>query len=195
MKKLIVNLALLLSLGANLSLAEDTGAFIGGDLGYGAIRPSSIPGISQEGNWRYGLVAGYKEFIDGQSGYRVYANITSGPKYSGANNFREEMFNMGVNADVLHNFMDNGIVEYGFFLGLGVGYTQNSFSTALLGNTETNGFDLGFNAGFRANYASNHGLELWTRFGLIDPAQSSGGISYKMKRPYSLGLRYIFNIY
>lgn len=185
-KNFIAHLALFLSLSINSAFAY----IIGVDVSHATIRPS-MPTIAQEGNWRYGFIFGDETLNDYDLfKLKTYLNLSAGPRYSGTNGFREKMFNISINTDLIYDFIENDTNKFGFFVGLGVGYTQNTFSTNSLQKTEVNGFDLGLNAGLRAKF-QEAALELWTQTGLIDPSVSFAGIDYKIKRSYSLGLRCI----
>ena len=59
------------------------------------------------------------------------------------------------------------------------------------------GFDLGINFGLRTNIAQNHGIELYSRFGVLQQKkeQDFGGwtMTLKNQQPYAVGLRYAFS--
>ncbi|TKX29682.1 hypothetical protein CQA38_02620 [Campylobacter sp. MIT 12-5580] len=189
MKKVLTSFALVSALASSAALAEQSGAFVGIDGGYASHKAGSESGYN---GFRYGLVGGYKYFLDDNLGFRGYANLTFGTKATkGSNNPQLDRFDIGVNADVLYNFLQSGDLEYGAFGGLSLDYANNKFKIKNYGDEKANGFDLGINLGLRMNYTQTHGFELWSRFGLVGPKFDDG--DEKVKQPYAVGLRYTFN--
>ncbi|TQR22590.1 outer membrane beta-barrel protein [Campylobacter sp. MIT 97-5078] len=189
MKKVLTSFALVSALASSAALSEQSGAFGGIDGGYASHKADDDSGYS---GFRYGLVGGYKYFLDENLGFRGYANLTFGTKATkGSNNPQLERFDLGVNADVLYNFLRSGDLEYGAFGGLSLDYANNKFKVKNYGDAKANGFDLGINLGLRMNYTQTHGFELWSRFGLVGPKFDEG--DGKVKQPYAVGLRYTFN--
>ena len=95
----------------------------------------------------------------------------------------------------------------GAFLGLSLGYAHHTVKTEEQGATEQmpdikpSGFDLGINFGLRTNIAQNHGIELYSRFGVLQQKKElkdtyeygSNTQTYKAQQPYQVGLRYTFS--
>ena len=121
---------------------------------------------------------------------------------------RVKSYNIAANADTLYNFMSGNDLDFGAFLGLSLGYANHKMKMQPQGATEEppvikpNGFDLGINFGLRANIAQNHGIELYSRFALLQQKEERkevfdfGGYesaSYKIQQAYQIGLRYSFN--
>ena len=63
------------------------------------------------------------------------------------------------------------------------------------------GFDLGINFGLRTNIAQNHGIELYSRFGVLQQKKEQffpdndddWALTVKNQQPYAVGLRYAFS--
>ena len=75
-------------------------------------------------------------------------------------------------------------------------------ATEKMPDIKPSGFDLGINFGVRTNIAQNHGIELYSRFGVLQQKKElkntyEGGYSdtmtYKASQPYQVGLRYTFS--
>ncbi|TKX29621.1 hypothetical protein CQA38_02270 [Campylobacter sp. MIT 12-5580] len=197
MKKVLTSFALVSALASSAALAEQSGAFVGIDGGYASL---TVKNPNNEGNekmsgfngFRYGLVGGYKYFLDDNLGFRGYARFTHGTKNTkGSNNPQLQRYDLGVNADVLYNFLQSGDLEYGAFGGLSLDYANNKMiqKNSEDGDGKVSGFDLGINLGLRMNYTQTHGFELWSRFGVVGPKKDD----VKVTQPYSVGLRYTFN--
>ena len=189
MGKIGLSLVLVGILGATSAVAEENGAFVGVQAGYGKMefKVGGISGKITASGARYGLVAGYKQFFTPAFGVRYYALLDFG-QYEDDNGVAEPTYNFNVNADALYNFLSNDALDFGAFAGLSLGYANYY-------DSEVSGFDLGLNFGLRANIAANHGVELYSRFGLF---QQEKDIYYpfeftaKFKQPYQVGLRYTF---
>lgn len=167
---------------------------------------------------RYGVVAGYKYFINDEWGFRTYVNLATGTKYTtgdkGSNFSSTQVYNynLGLNIDALYNFAKVSDMELGAFAGVNVGYAHHDFKNKAWGDKQVDGIDAGFNLGLRANY-EQHGIELFTKFSLSEqsslvyshtqttPTTSNNGIQgieitegrYIFSQPYTIGLRYIYS--
>ena len=156
--KFAVSVALAGILGASSALAETSGAFVGVQFGFGgANAKSEYAAVATDGSgayradatksassFRYGFLAGYKQFFTEKFGLRYYGVIDFGtqsehkigPSYnvSGASpaeayfNFTETIkistLNLNANVDALYNFKQNDSFEFGVFGGLSLGYTS-----------------------------------------------------------------------
>lgn len=158
--KFAVSVALAGILGASSALAETSGAFVGVQFGLGgANAKSEYAVVSADGStdetheadatksassFRYGFLAGYKQFFTEKFGLRYYGVIDFGtqsehkigPSFnaSGASpaeayfNFTETIkistLNLNANVDALYNFKQNDSFEFGVFGGLSLGYTS-----------------------------------------------------------------------
>ena len=93
------------------------------------------------------------------------------------------------------NFISNESLDFGGFAGLSLGYSSHDFKES--GGIEPSGFDLGINLGLRTNIAKHHGIELYSRFGLLqqedDITEYGETLNVKTKQPYAVGLRYVFS--
>ncbi|TQR28189.1 outer membrane beta-barrel protein [Campylobacter sp. MIT 97-5078] len=191
MKKIFTSVAVASALLASAAVAEDSGAFVGANVAYGAAKPNS--GGSHTG-FRYGIIAGYKDFFNADFGVRYYGTFDLGTKYTkGSNNPQIETMNLYVNADALYNFAQEGDLEYGVFGGVGLGYVSHEVKNKRRGNDKPDGFDVALNLGLRTTYNYVHGFELFTRFGLLNQEATANGITSKVKQPYQVGLRYTFS--
>ena len=226
--KFAVSVALAGILGASSALAETSGAFVGLQVGYGGLEfkgendsnylnlPTKGSGSISAGGSRYGFVAGYKQFFTPEFGARYYASFDLGTDYKkditdaygDKTTIKVNSYNITANADALYNFISSNDLDLGAFLGLSLGYAHHTVKVEVQGATEKNpdikpsGFDLGINFGLRTNIAQNHGIELYSRFGVLQQKKElkntyEGGYSdtqtYKAQQPYQVGLRYTFS--
>ena len=157
--KFAVSVALAGILGASSALAETSGAFVGVQFGLGGANAKSEyatvfaagSGASYEADatksassFRYGFLAGYKQFFTEKFGLRYYGVIDFGTQsehkigpslnINGASpaeayfNFTETIkistLNLNANVDALYNFISNDSLEFGVFGGLSLGYTS-----------------------------------------------------------------------
>ena len=223
--KFMLSLAAAGILGASSAVAETSGAFVGVQAGYSTLKvkfgsenddgagnkfESSMP--TDANGFRYGFVAGYKQFFTPEFGVRYYASVDLGADYKKdvTENFRIRVksYNIAANADTIYNFISGNDLDFGAFLGLSLGYANHKMKMQPQGATEEppiikpSGFDAGINFGLRANIAQNHGIELYSRFALLQQKEERkevfdfGGYesaSYKIQQAYQIGLRYSFN--
>ena len=170
--KFAVSVALAGILGASSALAETSGAFVGVQFGLGGAnakseyaavytdgQPFGADATKSASSFRYGFLAGYKQFFTEKFGLRYYGVIDFGtqsehkigPSYnaSGASlaeiwfNFTETIkistLNLNANVDALYNFEQNDSFEFGVFGGLSLGYTSyKAQSVAINGTNATN---------------------------------------------------------
>ena len=170
--KFAVSFALAGILGASSALAETSGAFVGVQFGLGGAnakseyaavytdgQPFGADATKSASSFRYGFLAGYKQFFTEKFGLRYYGVIDFGtqsehkigPSYnaSGASlaeiwfNFTETIkistLNLNANVDALYNFEQNDSFEFGVFGGLSLGYTSyKAQSVAINGTNATN---------------------------------------------------------
>ena len=170
--KFALSVALAGILGASSALAETDGAFVGVQFGLGgANAKSEYAAVATDGqpfgadatksvsSFRYGFLAGYKQFFTEKFGLRYYGVIDFGtqsehkigPSYNaiGASlaeiwfNFTETIkistLNLNANVDALYNFKQNDSFEFGVFGGLSLGYTSyKAQSVAINGTNATN---------------------------------------------------------
>ena len=121
------------------------------------------------------------------------------------------LINYGVNVDFLGNFISTEFVDFGGFVGVGIG--ANSITGKFIKDnvkvyekengwkfTDT-GFDVWLNVGLRTNIATNHGLEVVARvpfmppIKMIDEKATADYGSYKitLKQDYNILARYTFS--
>ena len=225
--KIALSLAVAGILGASSALAETDGAFVGLQAGYGGLKlkmesESNYGGVVEKdpsesisaGGFRYGFVAGYKQFFTPEFGARYYASFDLGTDYkkdqTDADGYKTTIkvnsYNITANADALYNFISSNDLDLGAFLGLSLGYAHHTVkmepATEGMPDIKPSGFDLGINFGLRTNIAQNHGIELYSRFGVLQQKKElkntyEGGYSdtqtYKAQQPYQVGLRYTFS--
>lgn len=199
MKKFLISTTLAATLCATLvstASAEDSGVFVGANLGFGAARPD-VAGYSSGSytGFRIGILGGYKEIISSTIGLRGYATLELPvTKYTdGGSRPKVSSTNFYINGDVLYNFVQATDMEYGAFLGLGVGYIWHSVTNAGNAGGEPSGFDLAVNLGLRAVTYKSHSVELYSRFGLLEQEATAGGVTVKASQPWSIGARYVFS--
>lgn len=212
MRKLGLSLVLAGILGATSAVAEESGAFVGVQLGYGGMKAKAeveqtVAGetfkesdsISLSG-FRYGILGGYKQFFTPNFGARYYAVVDLGTDYKKDEN-KISTFNITANADALYNFLSNDDLDFGVFAGLSLGYANHKLKDTGAFDVKPSGFDLGINFGLRTNIATNHGIELYSRFGLLQQKDDitvpgddmSDKMTFKVSQPYAVGLRYTFS--
>ena len=209
--KFAVSVALAGILGASSALAETSGAFVGVQFGFGGANakseyamvfvgdsgePFGADATKSASSFRYGFLAGYKQFFTEKFGLRYYGVIDFGtqsehkigPSFNpdGASpaevyfNFTETIkistLNLNANVDALYNFISNDSLEFGAFGGLSLGYTSYKAQSVAINRTNptysykdlsASGFDFGINFGLRSNIAQKHGVELYSRFSLL----------------------------
>ena len=225
--KIALSLAVAGILGASSALAETDGAFVGLQAGYGGLKhkmeseykdandasnnESSSESISA-GGFRYGFVAGYKQFFTPEFGARYYASFDLGTDYKkditdadgDKTTIKVNSYNITANADALYNFISSNDLDLGAFLGLSLGYAHHTVKVEPandMPDIKPSGFDLGINFGLRTNIAQNHGIELYSRFGVLRQKKElketdeygSNTMAYKASQPYQVGLRYTFS--
>ena len=214
-----------IALTSSVVVAEESGAFVGLGLGFGGSSVKaemSIGGVSTKdtangSGLNYGLIAGYKQFFTDSFGLRYYVNIDYNSSKIKADGEKASLnaINYGVNVDALYNFVSSDGMDFGAFLGLGLG--ANTWSgKAVDGFKEqtkdsgkkvsTTGFDLALNAGLRGVFAKQHGVEIAVRVPFMGTKIVDGnvdlgipGIGDTMKvestitRNYNVGVRYTFS--
>ena len=190
MRKLVSMAAVAVLCSTSALFAETSGAFLGLGVGYGNIKlqdkfddHNDIGGGSYKQTEKangvsYGFVVGYKQFFNDYLGLRYYANLdlTHGKFKSespdGTKNSHNTTFiNYGVNVDFLGNFVSNESLDFGGFIGLGIGGNtikdkylddiKKAYEEAgITSKLKTTGFDIALNVGLRTNIATNHGVEV-----------------------------------
>ncbi len=214
-KKFKLSLALaglLVAAGVTSAAAEESGAFVGAQVGYSANKFT----MDMSANWgslsasetasgvRYGFLAGYKQFFTPSFGARYYGVVDFGnySKTLSVNGeemkFKNKSWGISANADALYNFVSSESLDFGLFAGLSLGYASNDFGDNA--GVKPSGFDLGVNFGLRTNIAQHHSIELYSRFGVlkqkddivIDPTENSKQ-DWQSQYPYAVGLRYVFS--
>lgn len=200
------------------STKEDAGAFIGLGIGYGGIvgdfnlngvnkgNYGSEPVKFNGGGVALDVLVGYKHFFVKYVGLRYYANVDFITASIKAKEGKTEMMQYGlfkdarrvnlinydINIDLLINFISNEGVDFGAYVGVGVGgntwngkgmdtFQQEadkgvqavaqagSSQAAYKINVRKNKIDLdvALNVGLRVNIAKHHGIELAARVPFI----------------------------
>lgn len=218
MKKLIVSGALALAFSTSAVVAEESGAFVGVDLGMSNAKmtqeqPLFTQTVNTKFGFRYGLMGGYKWFFTESFGLRAYLQVDNGSltlkdrdPNATSNNFNT--LNVMANVDALWNFYNTQEDSVGLFAGLSFGYAIHNGGIVdeykKVGIKDPSGFDMGINFGVRSIWAKHHGVELFSRFGVIGASATTTftttipvPVSYDVKmttmQPYSLGVRYTYN--
>ena len=217
MKKFMTSGAVALVLSSGV-MAEESGAFVGLDLGIGNSVMTTESTLSDTvsnntsiltnkvasvGNLRYGLMGGYKWFFSEGFGLRAYLQVNNGTNYSPQRDLHVSISTLNVmaNVDALYNFYTSESSSAGLFAGLSFGYAIH-YGKAVDGLTagglkNPSSFDMGINFGLRTIFAKNHGVEFFSRFGVIGASATGdqGGTETKMSilQPYAFGTRYTYN--
>ena len=198
--KMALSLAVAGILGASSALAEQSGAFIGVQAGFGTSNYKIDANPSAEADFkglRYGIMFGQKGFSSDYPyfGIRYYILGDYGVyKFTDIETFEINTFNLSVNLDALFNFLSFGDdFELGVFAGVGLGYAYHKVP---ISEMIVSGFDAGVNLGVRGNIAQNHSVEFYTHFGFIEQEVKTyaGFISVteKVSQPYQAGFRYVY---
>lgn len=206
MKKLLVSSIATLAI-AGSAVAEENGVFVGLGLGYGGSSmeiETTEKQTSRGSGLNYGFVAGYKQFFTDSFGLRYYANIdySSSKVKAESEKIALNAINYGVNVDALYNFVSSDNMDFGAFLGLGLGAnTWSGKAVNLIGeNLESGkkvsktGFDLALNAGLRGVFAKQHGVEIFARVPFIATTMlDTSSFKVSASRNYNAGVRYTFS--
>lgn len=203
-----IALALFL-LGANITFAEDSSAFVGIGIGGGG-NAFGIEKIKQSrSGLSYGFVIGYKKFFNECLGLRFYANLDLHHNMSKLNSedkaLKAIFVNFGVNMDFLANFISNESLEFGAFAGTRIGATKitgkdieeskNRAEKVGVKFIDT-ALDVALNVGLRTNIATNHGIEIALQVPFL-PVELMGETTttYRVTfgQEYSILARYTFH--
>lgn len=206
MKKIFVSSAVALCVLGSVAIAEESGAFVGVSIGYGGLQSKSAGEPSMNGGGvKPGIIAGYKFFFNENFGVRAYANFdyTIGDFKAGGQKVNVDVMNYGVNVDALYNFVASSNVEFGPFLGVGLGantwggkFIKDLKGEPAVGKVSTTSFDSALNIGLRGVFAKSHGVELVGRVPFMESKLTKGNeyvSSIKAYAPYSVALRYTFS--
>lgn len=217
MKKLIVSGALALAFSTSAVVAEESGAFVGVDLGMSNAVMTQDAGATSDnsnktasiGNFRYGLLGGYKWFFTESFGLRAYLQVNNGANQIPAGvdaHTTINTLNVMANVDALYNLYSTQESSIGLFAGLSFGYAIHSGKAVddlkKTGLKDPSGFDMGINFGLRTIIAKHHGIEFFNRFGIIGASATSTlgagtplatDVKMTTLQPYAFGVRYTYN--
>lgn len=209
MRKFTSTAAAAVLLSTSALFAEVSGGFIGIGIGGGGTAYKMEGGdmsLKQTySGFNYGFVGGYKQFFNDYLGLRYYANVDLHHNMAKAGNERLDIIivNYGANVDFLGNFISNETLDFGGFVGLGIG--ANTLAGKSISEDEKNakengdkfnttGFDIALNVGLRTNIAKNHGVEVAVRVPFLPVTfQEGGGVKYTFGQEYSVLARYAFS--
>ncbi len=212
MKKFMTSGAVALVLSSGV-MAEESGAFVGLDLGLTSLNKMTYEnsggnsGTYAFGNLRYGLVGGYKWFFSENIGLRAYVALNNGANYLQTADARSgNQFNslfVNANVDFLNTFYNSEQVSAGWFAGLSLGAGIHSSGAVKIVTQSSNlsnvsGFDLGINLGLRTLFGKHHGIEFFTRFGVIGASAraeypNNSKTDMSTNQIYNAGIRYTYN--
>lgn len=215
--KIIISIVLLFG-GANIALAEESGAFFGIGIGGGGttLVKDSNEEIHKEtlGGINYGIIDGYRQFFTPNLGLRYYINLdlhhnlakSSGTLYN------IMIIDYGINVDFLWTPISSESLDFGAFIGIGIG--GNTIIGKPIATNTT--FGSAINVGLRANIATNHtikhGIEVAVRVPVLpqlyneSPSKELPGISkeelnrdynkqsQRYSQKFSVILRYVLSI-
>ena len=208
MRKSVSMAAAAILLSTSALFAEVSGGFVGVGIGGGGtalkVKGEDFSEKATFSGFNYGFVGGYKQFFNDYLGLRYYVNIDLHHNTTKNSNMLEgkpnfAIVNYGVNVDFLGNFVSNETLDFGGFIGLGLG------ANTLTGKTikdfkndndkvKTTGFDIALNVGLRTNIATNHGVEVAVRVPFLPvTAINEGGFKYTLGQEYSVLARYTFS--
>lgn len=235
--KMPLRFALSLLFGVNIAFAEVSGGFVGLEFGAGEANLKStmisfqdhtvlesielITGLQTP---YYGLIAGYKQFFNRYVGLRYYANVNVFhfrlvPKDCRAKTCNVfafsgniTMINYGANIDFMGNFYSGESVDFGGFVGFGIG--ANSWVGKGISNHERlylgamngiyqgsnnlklkkTGFDCWVNLGLRTNFATHHSIEALARVPLLKTTLLKDyDMQTTIRNIYDISIRYAFS--
>lgn len=209
---------------------EKNGAFIGIGMGFGSgymrmnvknVRIGNIAFSGQafddnENFLNLNIKAGYQHFFNRWVGLRAYGLVgyseirkVANSVYSNllvAQDYSMIFINYNANLDVLLNAYNSQDLNFGFFVGLGIGGSFNNYTDAKLTNTATgaiwsrdmHAFYMDFKLGARINAAKHHGMELGITIPFIEVKdkwstniqQARIPLDVRIKQNYSVGLSY-----
>ena len=156
------------------------------------------------------IISGYKYFV-AQYGFRIYANLDYQPKAT-KNNEQDDKINLinyGANADFLFNFVNSKSINFGGFVGLGLG--GNTFVGSFVDDLEKyvkainealnkneifhrTGFDMWLNAGLRINLYKHFGLEITAKVPFMKTFfVESDDFTATIKRDYATTISVLYN--
>ena len=156
----------------------------------------------------YGFVGGYKQFFTPYLGLRYYVNVDLHHNMSKVGDetkaLKHIIANYGANVDFLGNFVSTEFVDFGGFVGVGIGANTLTgkdieYMKTMYENSgekfNTTGFDVWLNVGLRTNIATNHGLEVAVRvpFLPVTMFNDTDGFKYTLGQTYSVLARYTFS--
>lgn len=125
-------------------------------------------------------------------GYSYELGERLGLRYYGSFYYANETINADfINVDVLFNVVEGENAELRLFavgwLGCVIPYGDDYYYDEAIKS-----FDLGLNAGLRFVLAQRHGFDFYGRFGFLPQGKEAThpAVSWKIKQPYSIGLRY-----
>ena len=156
----------------------------------------------------YGFVGGYKQFFTPYLGLRYYVNVDLHHNMSKDKDEEKKtdiiIANYGANVDFLGNFVSTEFVDFGGFVGVGIG--ANTLTGKWIEDDKTmfensgykfntTGFDVWLNVGLRTNIATYHGLEVVARvpFLPVEMYVVPDGTKYTLGQTYSVLARYTFS--
>ena len=203
--KIALSLAVAGILGATAAVAETSAGFVGlqGNTGFGgyttkvetAAASGTTSGTKTEtSSYQFGILAGYKHFFVPKFGLRFYGLLDYANAEEGG--VTATNLNASINADALFNFISGETWDLGGFGGVSLGYGSTETGTSTTSAT-TDGMDFGLNVGLRISFAQHHGLELYSRIGLIGQEEkltvSGNTVITRNKQDYIGGLRYTYS--
>lgn len=193
------------------AFAEKSGGFVGielANIGVATLKTKDLQSKPKEESrvsvgYDWGVVFGYKQFFNDYVGLRYYARL--GSAYFSLSDDKQswvEPFIYNANIDFLGNFIAKENVDFGGFVGVGIGGISYSSKPITIGTdtinvhfTEATSFNVALNIGLRVNFATIHTIEIVetlrlesaTLFGTtLKPSNGSASIYY----PYTTAIRY-----
>lgn len=155
----------------------------------------------------YGFVGGYKQFFTPNLGLRYYVNLDLHHNMSKHKDDVKKLdiiaINYGVNVDFLGNFIAENGIDFGAFIGLGIGANTltgkdiKDIKKSMKDNgvkVSDTGVDVALNVGLRTNIATNHGLEVAVRVPFLPVTlMKQDGIKTTLGQTYNVLARYTFS--
>ena len=184
-----------------------SGAFVGFATGYSIGFEHGNAGLQVIAP-RYlnvGAKLGYNLYFSKALGLRGYVDYIYGMNLhsseSGTNG--SYLHYVNANVDFLNTFYNSEQVSAGWFAGLSLGAGIHSGGAVKIITQSSNlsnvsGFDLGINLGLRTLFGKHHGIEFFTRFGVIGASAraeypNNSKTDMSTNQIYNAGIRYTYN--
>ena len=178
------------------ALAEKSAVFVGVEATNIGVAILTTKNLQTKPKEESKVSVGYKQFFNDYIGLRYYARLNN------AYFSETSAFNYNANIDFLFNFIAKEDVDFGGFLGVGIGGVSYIGKPITIGKDtiqtyykDDTSFTAALNIGLRVNFATSHTIEIVETLRLESPnlfgttLKSSNG-SASIYYPYTTAIRY-----